>query len=131
MKAGIRIGGALTCALAAFAIAATTAGADPGAAAGVSAKSACPLSVSEQRNLGASYVYTLKVKGLDCAKGKKLVLKFHECRHDNGGADGTCGSVKGYSCNTKILDESPQQFSAKATCTKGSKKFKQTFAENT
>ena len=34
MKAGIRIGGALTCALAAFAIAATTAGADPGAAAG-------------------------------------------------------------------------------------------------
>ena len=97
----------------------------------MSAKSACPLSVSEQRNLGASYVYTLKVKGLDCAKGKKLVLKFHECRHDNGGADGTCGSVKGYSCNTKILDESPQQFSAKATCTKGSKKFKQTFAENT
>ena len=30
-----------------------------------------------------------------------------------------------------MLDSSPQQFSAKAKCVKGSKKFKQTFAENT
>jgi hypothetical protein len=132
MKAGTRVGGALACALAAVAIAAVPAGADTGTTgASASSKSGCPLSTSEQRNLGASYVYTLKVKNLSCDKGKKLVLKFHECRHSNGGADGTCGSVKGYSCKTKILDESPAQLSAKATCKKGSKKFKQTFAENT
>jgi hypothetical protein len=99
--------------------------------AGASDKTACSLSTSDQRNLGASYVYTLKVTNVSCDKGKKLVLKFHECRHANGGADGTCNSVKGYSCKTKILDESPAQLSAKAKCEKGSKKFKQTFAENT
>jgi len=112
------------------AIAALPAGAKP-AAKGASAKSACSLSTSEQRHLGASYVYTLKVRNLSCDKGKKLVVKYHECRHANGGADGKCNSVKGYSCEEKILDSSPQQFSAKATCKKGSKKFKQTFAENT
>ena len=131
MKAGIRIGAALGCALAVFAITAIPAGAKPARAGGASAKSACTLSASEQRHLGASYVYTLKVTNLSCGKGKKLVLKYHECRHANGGADGTCNSVKGYSCKEKILDQAPTQFSAKAKCEKGSKVFKQTFGENT
>jgi hypothetical protein len=43
----------------------------------------------------------------------------------------TFSGVSGYSCNEKILDQAPTQFSAKATCKKGSKKFKQTFGENT
>lgn len=128
MKAGLRISAALGCALATLAIAAIPATAG---SAGARARSDCALSTSEQRNLGASYVYTLKVTNLSCEKGKRLVVKFHQCRHDNGGADGNCGSVKGYSCNTNVLDSSPQQFSAKAKCVKGSKKFKQTFAENT
>jgi hypothetical protein len=131
MEVGMRAG--LKAALAVGAIAAVAAipaGAS-GDAAGTSGKADCPLSTSEQRNLGASYVYTLKVTNVSCEKGKKLVLKFHECRHANGGADGNCNSVKGYSCKTKILDESPAQLSAKAKCVKGSKKFKQTFAENT
>ena len=128
MKAGLKLGAALTCAVAICAIAAIPAGAQAG---GGTAKSDCSLSASEQRHLGASYVYTLKVKNLSCDKGKRLVKKYHACRHDNGGANGKCNSVKGYSCNEKVLDSSPQQFNAKATCTKGSKKFKQTFAENT
>ncbi len=37
--------------------------------------------------------------------------------------------VKGYSCNEKKLDSSPQLLQAKAKCEKGSKKFKQTFGE--
>lgn len=130
MKAGTRLGAALVCALAITAVAALPAGAKP-AAKGAGSKSACSLSASEQRHLGASYVYTLKVSNLSCDKGKKLVVKYHACRHDNGGADGKCNSVKGYSCDEKILDSSPQQFSAKAKCVKGSKQFKQTFAENT
>jgi len=104
MKAGIRIAVALACALALTAIAATGAGASSAKApAAKAAKSACSLSASEQRHLGASYVYTLKVKNLSCDKGKKLVMKYHECRHANGGADGHCNSVKGYSCKEKIL----------------------------
>ena len=132
MKAWTKTGAALACAAATLAIAALPAGAAPASGTAATAgKAGCPLSTSEQRNLGASYVYTLKVSGVSCDKGKKLVLKFHECRHANGGADGTCNSVKGYSCKTKILDESPAQLNAKAKCVKGSKKFKQTFAENT
>ena len=129
MKAGIKLGAVLGCALAIGAIAALPAGAKQAAAS--SAKAGCALSVNEQRHLGASYVYTLKVRNLSCDKAKRLVKKYHACRHDNGGADGKCNSVKGYSCNEKILDSSPQQFSAKAKCVKGSKQFKQTFAENT
>ena len=129
MKAGFKLGAALTCAVAICAIAAIPAGAKQ--AGGGTAKSDCSLSASEQRHLGASYVYTLKVTNLSCDKGKRLVKKYHACRHDNGGANGKCNSVKGYSCNEKVLDSSPQQFNAKATCKKGSKKFKQTFAENT
>ena len=132
MKAGTRIAGALACAIALTAIAALPAGASSAkTATAKAAKSACSLSTDEQRHLGASYVYTLKVTNLSCDKGKRLVKKFHACRHANGGADGHCNSVKGYSCNQKILDSSPAQFSAKAKCEKGSKVFKQTFAENT
>ena len=129
MKASSTLAAALTCAIAICALAAIPAGAKQ--ASGGAAKSGCSLSADEQRHLGASYVYTLKVKNLSCDKGKRLVKKYHACRHDNGGATGKCNSVKGYSCNEKVLDSSPQQFSAKATCKKASKKFKQTFAENT
>ena len=94
MKAGTRLGAALVCALAIAAVAALPAGAKP-AAEGASSKSACSLSASEQRHLGASYVYTLKVTNLSCDKGKKLVVKYHACRHDNGGADGKCNSRQG------------------------------------
>ncbi len=130
MRAGTRFAAGLAMVVAVGAIAAIPAGA--ASKAPVAKSTSCELTQSETQNgLGASYVYTLNVKGISCEKGKKLVLKFHECRHDNGGRDGTCNGVKGYSCNTKILDEAPTQFSAKATCKKGAKKFKQTFGEST
>ncbi len=125
---GFAVAVAMAMALSIGAIAVSPAGAASKASA---SKAGCSLSSSEQRNLGASYVYTLKVRNLSCDKAKRLVKKFHKCRHNNGGADGSCNGVAGYSCKTKILDEAPTQFSAKATCRKGSKKFKQTFGENT
>jgi hypothetical protein len=128
MKAGTRVVGALSCALAMLAIAAIPAGASPAKAG--TAKSACALSAAEQNgSLGADYVYSLRVQNLDCGKAKRLVKKFHECRHANGGANGHCSAVKGYSCTEKKLDSSPQLLQAKAKCTKGSKTFKQTFGE--
>ncbi len=128
MKAGSRMAGALACALAATAIVAIPAGAEP--AKGGAAKSACALTSAERNGaLGADYVYSLRVRNLGCDKAKRLVKKFHACRHDNGGANGHCSGVKGYSCNEKKLDSSPQLLQAKAKCTKGAKKFKQTFGE--
>jgi hypothetical protein len=131
MKVGTRIGLALAAVLVLTAIAAVPASAGTASKPAVSKASACSLSTSEiNGGLGASYVYELKVSNLDCGKAKKLVQKFHACRHDNGGADGHCSSVKGYSCNEKKIDSSPQLLQAKATCKKGSKKFKQTFGES-
>ena len=84
MKAGTMVGAALCCALAVVALAALPAAAR--VPAGVSAKS-CSLSDDEiNGGLGASYVYSLDVRNLDCDKAKKLVKKFHKCRHANGGA---------------------------------------------
>ena len=134
MRAGTRgrrgLGAALTCALAAVAIAAVP-GAATGAGGATASKSECQLTDAEiNGGLVASYVYSLKVRNVSCGKGKKLVAKFHQCRHDNGGRNGHCSSVKGYSCKETQLDSSEQLLQAKATCKKGSKKFKQTFGES-
>jgi len=131
MKAGTRIGAALLGALAICALAAIPAAATSTAESGAVAKSECALSQSESNGgLGASYVYSLKVRNLDCGKAKKLVAKFHECRHENGGRNGHCSGFKGYSCTEKKLDSSPTLLQAKAKCTKGSKRFSQTFGES-
>jgi hypothetical protein len=126
MKAGSRVVTAFSCALALTAIAMipATAGGDVAGA----KRDVC--FEETRRDLGADYVYSLKVRNLSCEKGERLVKKFHECRHDNGGADGHCSGVKGYSCTEKKLDSSPQLLQAKAKCTKGSKKFRQTFGES-
>jgi hypothetical protein len=132
MKAGTRIGIAFAVVLSIAAIAAIPAGAGAAPTAQVGKASTCTLSTHEQRHLGASYVQTpLKVEGISCDKAKSLVKDYHACRHSNGGADGTCNSVDGYSCNEKVLDQGPYQFTAKATCRKGDSKVKQTFIENT
>lgn len=128
MKAGTKTMAALAAMLALGAIAAIPAAASGGSA----SKASCSLSPGEQRgDLGADYVYSLKARNLSCDKAKKLVLKFNECRHDNGGATGNCGGVKGYSCKTKKLDSSPGLYQAKAKCEKGSKKFVENFGELT
>ena len=130
MKAGTRIGIAFAAVVSVAAIAAIPAGA-ASKAGGAKART-CTLSTHEQRHLGASYVQTpLKVKGISCGKAKGVVKDYHACRHHNGGADGTCNSVDGFSCHEKILDQGPYQFTAKAACKKGDSKVKQTFIENT
>jgi hypothetical protein len=132
MKASTRIGIAFAAVLSVVAIAAIPAGAGAASKAHIAKASTCTLSTHEQRHLGASYVQTpLKVKGISCDNAKDLVKDFHACRHSNGGADGTCSSVDGYSCKEKVLDQGPYQFTAKATCKKGDSKVKQTFIENT
>jgi hypothetical protein len=132
MKAGLRAfaARAAVVALVAVGIPAVT-GTHGDASANPATKSACTLSQDEQNGgLGASYVYELKAKNLDCGKAKKLVAKFHKCRHENGGRDGKCPSVKGYNCNQKKLDSSPELLQAKAKCKKGRKVFKNTFGES-
>jgi hypothetical protein len=129
MKAGIR--GSLAFAAAALIIvgvAAVPAGASDGSA-DQAKRGSCDIS-GQERDLGASYVTSVKAKNTSCGKALKVVQAYHKCRKDNGGRDGRCGGVKGYKCSEK-RESAPSQYNAKAKCTKGSKKVVQTYTQNT
>jgi hypothetical protein len=69
------------------------------------------------RKLGTTYVTSLKVQQVSCAKGKSVVKAFNACRRANGGLKGRCEKrVLGYRCTEKRGNSIPTQYSAKATC---------------
>lgn len=126
MKAGMRT--LFAAALAALALAAMTA-VPGGAGASAEKRGACDIS-GIQTELGASYVTSVKARNVGCSKALNVVKAYHKCRKDNGGRDGRCGGVKGYSCSEK-RESSPSQYNAKAKCEKGDKKVVQTYTQNT
>src|SRR5215212_6601565 len=88
----------------------------------------------KQKRLGASYVTSLKVQGVSCAKGEKVVKAYHQCRHANG-ADGSCGhAVLGFTCKDgKRVGVPDVQYNATAKCRKLSndaKRIKSTYTQN-
>jgi hypothetical protein len=122
MKAGMTV--------AAIALAAVAIGAGAASGSAGPGKSGCPQSDVKAVS-GADYVYKLSATNLSCSKAARLATKFNQCRHDNGGPTGKCGSVSGYQCSQKKLDSSPSLYQAKAKCVSGSKKFKEVFGEFT
>lgn len=134
MRAGSSRAVAIVAAAASIGLVAAAPGAalgGPGAAkAGVSAKREVCFAGGARRDLGASYVYEVKARNMGCDRAKKLVKKFHQCRHAHGGWDGRCGQVEGFTCEQKKLDSSPSVLQAKAKCVKGGRKFANTFQEN-
>ena len=133
LRAGSRRAVALATAVASIGLLAVApAGArdgDSGADAAGSAKREVCYTGSRQ-DLGASYVYTVKARNLGCDRAIRLVKKYHQCRHDNGGWNGKCGGFKGFSCSQKKLDSSPSVLQAKGKCVKGDQKFVNQFQEN-
>ena len=99
---------------------------------GGTAKSPCTLSTDEQFNLvgKGTYITSLKARHIGCDTAKRLVVKYHDCRRDHGGRDGHCSGFKGYSCS-ETRETAPQQYSAKARCSKGAKKFVHNYTQNT
>ena len=62
--------------------------------------SSCDIS-GQQQDLGASYVTSLKVQGVSCAKAEKVIKAYHQCRHQTGGPAGNCDhKVLGFSART-------------------------------
>jgi hypothetical protein len=103
--------------------------ASPGAQSAVSLTT-CDIS-GKQTSLGASYVTSLKVASLSCAKGEKTIKAYHACRKANGGA--VCESPgKGFSCKEGPRSGVPDvQYSATVKCRKGdSKRVKSRYTEN-
>jgi hypothetical protein len=97
--------------------------------------SSCDIS-GKQQNLGASYVTSLKVQGVSCTKAEKVIKAYHQCRHANGGPDGTCpDKVLGFSCKDGNRQGVPNvQYNATAKCHKASdpdKRIKSTYTQNT
>ena len=104
------------------------AGASPDAS---SAVSLTPCNISgKQQSLGASYVTSLKVAGVSCAKGERIVKLYHACRKDKGGA--VCGSPgKGFSCKEGKRQTVPGvQYNATMKCRKGAKRVKSSYTQN-
>ena len=111
----------------------------PGSAAAPVAHTASfsPCDISgQQQNLGASYVTSLKVQGVSCAKGEKLIKAYHQCRHQSGGPAGTCSdTLLGFKCKDGARNGVPNvQYNATAKCHKvsnASKRVKSRYTQNT
>lgn len=111
---------------------ASSAGAADGPKATASA-TACHLTTKEQRNLGASYVTSLKVDNTTCAAGKGVTLAFNNCRTASGKPQGLCNRKVGhYTCTEHRYDAVPGvQYSSRVTCSWGSKRVWSTYTQNT
>ena len=111
----------------------------PGSAAAPVAHTASfsPCDISgQQQNLGASYVTSLKVPGVSCAKGEKQIKAYHQCRHQTGGPAGTCSdTLLGFKCKDGARNGVPNvQYNATAKCHKisnASKRVKSRYTQNT
>jgi hypothetical protein len=100
----------------------------------VASFSACDIS-GQQQNLGASYVTSLKVQGVSCTKGEKVIKAYHQCRHQTGGPAGTCGAtLSGFKCKDGNRTGVPNvQYNATAKCHKvsnASKRVKSRYTQN-
>jgi hypothetical protein len=90
----------------------------------------------QQQKLGASYVTSLKVQGVTCTKGQKVVKAYHQCRHQNGGPAGNCSNtLLGFKCKDGKRTGVPNvQYDATAKCRKvsnSSKRIKSRYTQNT
>jgi hypothetical protein len=115
------------------AVLAQSGGASP--AAHAASFSPCDIS-GEQQDLGASYVTSLKVQGVGCTKGKKVIKAYHQCRHQTGGPAGTCSrTLFGFKCHDGKRTGVPNvQYDATAKCHKvanSAKRIKSSYTQNT
>jgi hypothetical protein len=97
--------------------------------------SPCDIS-GKQQDLGTSYVTSLKVQGVGCTKAERVIKAYHDCRHDNGGPEGTCGkTVFGFKCKDGQRTGVPNvQYNATAKCrkvTNSAKRIKSSYTQNT
>jgi hypothetical protein len=127
------LGTAAACAAAALVMTAAVGSGAASPAAKSASFDACNIS-GKQKKLGASYVTSLKVEGVSCAKGEKVIKAYHQCRKQNGPAGRCGGSVLGFSCKDGKRATVPDvQYNATAKCRKNSndnKRVKSSYTQN-
>jgi hypothetical protein len=84
-------------------------------------------SIGDPGSYGATYVTSIGVRHVSCATGKRVIRAYHHCRRASGGADGRCHHrVRHFRC-TERRTVGHGQFTAKVTCTRGSKRVRHTY----
>lgn len=95
------------------------------------ASKTCKLTISQQRNSGATYLVSLSVSGAGCSTGLKVEKAFQSCRRTTAGHRTCRKRVLGYSCAQTVIDSVKTQYDAKVTCKSGSRVVKFTYTQNT
>jgi hypothetical protein len=85
----------------------------------------------QERTFGPTYVTRLTVAGVSCTTAKRFVRSYYRCRVENGGRDGRCRRVRGYSCSERRTNVISTQFDATATCRSGSRRVVHKYQQNT
>lgn len=80
------------------------------------ATEACDID-GRQRDLGASYVTSLEVTGVECPEAEQVIVAYHACRLKDG-PEGKCTTaVEGYTCTESDVQAAPGiQYNATANC---------------
>jgi hypothetical protein len=117
--------------LVAAALAGCGGGGDSDTTSTAAALTSCDIN-GRQQELGASYVTSIEVAKVDCGQAEKVVVAYHHCRLQNGGAGGTCKTaVQGFDCTEGARQSVPGvQFNATADCRKGDAEIKSTYTQN-
>jgi hypothetical protein len=95
------------------------------------ASKTCKLTITQQRNSGATYLVSLSVTGVSCSTGLKVEKAFQSCRRTTAGHRTCRRKVLGYSCKQTVIDSAKTQYDARVTCKDGSKVVKFTYTQNT
>jgi hypothetical protein len=95
-----------------------------------SAARTCDIS-GKERKLGTSYVLSLRVAKVSCAKGQRVVKAFHRCRHEHGKAGHCRHRVKGFKCSEHRFNKIPTEYDSKVTCKNGTARVWHTYTQFT
>jgi hypothetical protein len=80
---------------------------------------------------GSGYFTSLRVKKVGCATGRKLALRWYECRTKGAGPKGRCHRhVLGFSC-TEARQSIPTEFDARVTCRRKAQRIVHTYQQDT
>lgn len=79
---------------------------------------------------GSGYFTSLKVTGVSCATGRKVVLAHYRCRVRHGIRGRCTARVLRYRC-TETRRSIPSEIDALVTCRRGSRKVVYSYQQNT
>lgn len=79
---------------------------------------------------GSGYFTSLSVRGVSCAKGRRVTMAHYRCRTESGRAGRCHRRVLRYSCkeNRQTI---PSEIDSRVTCRRGSRRVTYTYQQNT